>query len=69
MFPIKMQGESAVKGTIYILRFGASAVQSLFFPHRRLFGNMSDTVSEERQAQLQTYLNGLVRNCAALQGC
>ena len=28
---------------------------------------MSSTVSEERQSQLQTYLNGLVRNCAGIQ--
>jgi len=50
-----------------VQRYGASAIQSLFFPHRRLFGNMSSTVSEERQSQLQTYLNGLVRNCAGIQ--
>ena len=39
-------------------------VQGLNFPSRRIFGNTSETVSHQRQLQLQTYLNGLVQRCS-----
>lgn len=48
-------------------RYG-QAVQALYFPSRRLFGNTSSIVSAERQTQLQTYLNSLVQKCYALPG-
>ena len=42
-------------------------VTGLNFPSRRLFGNTSETVSHQRQLQLQTYLNGLVQRCSLIQ--
>merc|ERR1711874_874220 len=35
-------------------------VNKLQFPNRKIFGSMSATVSNERQRELQTYLNRLI---------
>ena len=53
----------------YFLTFVGSTVQSLTFPSRRLFGNRSVSVSHERRALLETYLNALIQICAGLKPC
>ena len=44
-------------------------VTSLPFPSRKLFGSKSDSVSTERQRDLQHYLNNLVFACSKIVGC
>jgi len=49
-------------------RYGPS-VQSLSFPARKLFGSRSDSVSAERQRELQSYLNSLVTAVSKIPSC
>ena len=44
-------------------------VTSLPFPSRKLFGSKSDSVSTERQRDLQHYLNNLIFACSKIAGC
>ena len=44
-------------------------VQVLPFPTRRIFGNRSETVSEERQTQLMAYLNVLLLTLLKIPSC
>ena len=43
-------------------------VTSLPFPSRKLFGSKSDSVSTERQRDLQHYLNNLIFACSKIVG-
>lgn len=53
--------------TVMCSKYG-SAVQFLQFPSRKLFGSKTESVSSERQVDLQTYLNRLVSVCCKLPG-
>ena len=45
------------------------AITSLPFPSRKLFGSKSDSVSSERQRDLQLYLNNLLFACSKISAC
>lgn len=45
------------------------AITCLPFPSRKLFGSKSDTVSTERQRDLQHYLNNLLFTCTKISSC
>lgn len=49
--------------TVALLRYG-SAVSSLTFPSRKLFGSRSEAVSSERQRELGHYLTSLLAACS-----
>ena len=45
------------------------AVHTLSFPARKLFGSTSESLSQERRVQLQTYLNTLIQRCSSVSSC
>ena len=48
---------------VALLRYG-TAVSSLAFPSRKLFGSRSEAVSSERQRELGQYLTSLLAACS-----
>jgi len=46
-----------------------SMVTTISFPARRLFGNKSSVVAQERKQMLQRYLNTLIQSCSEVTRC
>ena len=46
-----------------------SVVNTIPFPSRRLFGNKSEHLAQERRQLLQRYLNTLIQSCSEIAQC